>query len=47
MAIPICLERAEYVEKTYFFPILCERPAANMVGQDGLARLPEEIPSST
>ena len=47
MAIPICLEREEYVEQAYFFRILRERLAANMAAQDVLSRLSEEILSST
>ena len=44
---PTCLEREEYVEQAYFFRILRERLAANMAAQDVLARLSEEILSST
>lgn len=41
------LEREEYIEQAYFFRTLRERMAANMAAQDILARIHEEILSTT
>jgi hypothetical protein len=43
----IVLDREEYIEQAYFFRILRERVAENMAIQDILARIHEEILSTT
>jgi len=47
MATPPFLEREEYVEQAYFFRVLRERMAAQIAAQDVLARLHEEILTTT
>jgi hypothetical protein len=41
------LEREEYIEQAYFFRVLRERLATNMAAQEVLARVHEEILSTT
>jgi hypothetical protein len=41
------LDREEYIEQAYFFRVLRERLAANMVAQDVLGQIHEEILSTT
>src|SRR5215475_3970612 len=47
MATASVLERDEYVEQAYFFRVLRERMAGQMAAQDVLARLHEEMLSTT
>src|SRR5271157_2934064 len=44
--VPI-LDREEYIEQAYFFRVLRERLASNMVAQEVLERIHEEILSTT
>lgn len=46
-AMPPFLEREEYIEQAYFFRVLRERLASQMPAQEVLARIHEEILSTT
>jgi hypothetical protein len=47
MAIGTILDREEYIEQAYFFRVLRERIASNLVAQDVIANIHEEILATT
>src|SRR5437660_448172 len=47
MATGTVLDREEYIEQAYFFRVLRERIASNLVAQDIIANIHEEILSTT
>src|SRR5437870_9796795 len=47
MATGTVLDREEYIEQAYFFRVLRERIASNLVAQDIIANIHEEILATT